>query len=63
MQRTYNVKVNANELNQFMRKAKELGRKNTDLTREFIRAFNEGRMTITPSKEQLEQSKLYKEEN
>lgn len=62
-QRTYNVKVDADDLDKFVKKAKEIGRKNTDLTREFIKAFNEDRMTITPSETQLKQSELYKKEN
>jgi hypothetical protein len=49
---------NENDLKNYYKKCEKMKKKHTDLVREMIIAFNEGRLTITPSSAQ---QKLYKE--
>jgi len=53
------LKIKQDHFDTFERKCKETyGIKHTDMIREMIQALNEGRLNITPSKNQ---SKLFKE--
>lgn len=55
-----NVRCQSEELENFMKKCKELGIEHYDMTREFMVAFAEGRVTIKPTEEQLKKEGIYK---
>ena len=52
-----NMRTNSKEMAKFDKKCEELKTKSQVLLREFVTAFNDGRMTITPTAKQQE---LYK---
>ena len=47
LDRPLNLRVHGKEIDNFWINAKAINRKPTDLIREFITAFNEGRLEIT----------------
>ena len=51
------VRTKGSTKDDFEAKSRRMGRDPSDLLREFVVAFNEGRLTITPTEEQKETSK------
>jgi len=53
------VRINKDDLAEFKRKSGGLGKPYQMMTREFVKAFNEGRLRITPTDEQKKGLKIY----
>ncbi len=60
MDEQLNVRCHSEELENFIQKCRELGIEHYDMTREFMVAFTEDRVTIKPTEEQLKKEGIYK---
>lgn len=54
-----NVRIDKSDKDAFMKKCEKVGRNYSDVVREMITAFNEGRLKITQTEEQKKMEEYY----